>query len=73
MRSRLRHSVGMEQDRSECFGGLFEPGIARLVHADASLIGLTVLVSIAATVVAALYPTWRAAQTEPAWQIKINP
>jgi putative ABC transport system permease protein len=56
-----------------CIGGLFEPGIARLVHADASLIGLTVLLSIAATVVAALYPTWRAAQTEPAWQIKINP
>lgn len=56
-----------------CIGGLFEPNIARLVHADASLIGLTVLLSIAATMVAALYPTWRAAQTEPAWQIKINP
>ena len=27
----------------------------------------------AATVIAAVYPTWRAAQTEPAWQIKINP
>jgi putative ABC transport system permease protein len=54
-------------------GGLFEPSIARLVHLDASLIGMTVLLSIAATVVAALYPTWRAAQTEPAWQIKINP
>jgi putative ABC transport system permease protein len=54
-------------------GGLFEPSIARLVHIDASLVGLTVLLSIAATVVSALYPTWRAAQTEPAWQIKINP
>jgi putative ABC transport system permease protein len=54
-------------------GWLFEPKIARLVHVDASLIGLTALLSIAATVVAALYPTWRAAQTEPAWQIKINP
>ena len=54
-------------------GGLFEPRIARLVHVDASLIGLTVLVSIAATVIAAVYPTWRAAQVEPAWQIKINP
>ncbi|MET0935714.1 MAG: ABC transporter permease [Luteibacter sp.] len=54
-------------------GGLFEPGIARLVHADASLVGLTVLLSTAATLAAALYPTWRAAQTEPAWQIKINP
>ena len=53
-------------------GGLFAPNIARLVHADASLIALTVLLAIAATVVSALYPTWRAAQTQPAWQIKIN-
>lgn len=53
-------------------GGLFEPKIARLVHADTSLIALTVLLAVAATVVSALYPTWRAAQTQPAWQIKIN-
>lgn len=53
-------------------GGLFEPKIARLVHADASLVALTVLLAVAATVVSALYPTWRAAQTQPAWQIKIN-
>jgi len=54
-------------------GGLFEPKIARMVHTDASLIGMTVLLSIASTVVAALYPTWRAARIAPAWQIKINP
>ena len=53
-------------------GGLFEPKIARLVQADASLIALTVLLATAATIVSALYPTWRAAQTQPAWQIKIN-
>jgi len=53
-------------------GGFFEPTIARLVHADASLIVLTVLLAMAATVISALYPTWRAAQTQPAWQIKIN-
>jgi len=53
-------------------GGLFEPKIARLVNADASLIASTVLLAIAATVISALYPTWRAAQTQPAWQIKIN-
>jgi len=51
---------------------LFEPKIAPLVHADVSLVALTVLVAIAATVVSALYPTWRAAQTQPAWQIKVN-
>lgn len=53
-------------------GALFEPNIARLVHADTSLIALTVLLAIAATVISALYPTWRAAQTQPAWQIKIT-
>jgi putative ABC transport system permease protein len=53
-------------------GGFFEPKIARLVHADASLMALTVLLSTGATLVSAMYPTWRAAQTQPAWQIKIN-
>jgi putative ABC transport system permease protein len=53
-------------------GGFFEPNVARIVHADTSLIALTVLLAIAATVVSALYPTWRAAQTQPAWQIKVN-
>ncbi len=53
-------------------GALFEPNIASLVRADTSLIALTVLLAVVATVVAALYPTWRAAQTQPAWQIKIN-
>ena len=53
-------------------GDLFEPKIARLVHVDTSLIAMTVLLAMGATVVSALYPTWRAAQTQPAWQIKIN-
>lgn len=53
-------------------GELFEPNIARLVHVDSSLIALTVLMAVTATVIAALYPTWRAAQTQPAWQIKIQ-
>jgi putative ABC transport system permease protein len=52
--------------------GLFEPNIARIVHGDTSLVALTVLLAMAATVVSALYPTWRAAQTQPGWQIKIN-
>jgi len=51
-------------------GGVFQPKIARLVHVDASLLGLTMLVSVAATLLAALYPTWRAAQVQPAWQLK---
>ncbi len=51
---------------------LFEPQIARLAHLDFSLVALTLLVAIAATVVAAFYPTWRAAQVQPAWQLKSN-
>jgi len=53
-------------------GLVFEPEIAQLAHVDFSLIGLTLLVSIGATVIAAFYPTWRAAQVQPAWQLKSN-
>jgi putative ABC transport system permease protein len=55
-----------------CIGWLFEPGIARLVHASPSLMFGTVLLAIGATFISALYPSWRAARTEPAWQIKVN-
>jgi len=53
-------------------GLLFEPDIARLAHVDMSLIGLTFAVAIFATVAAAFYPAWRAAQVQPAWQLKSN-
>ncbi len=53
-------------------GQVFEPQIARLAHLDASLLLLTVLVAVATTLIAALYPTWRAAQVQPAWQLKSN-
>ncbi len=53
-------------------GLVFEPQIARLAHLDLSLVALTLLVAIAATVLAAFYPTWRAAQVQPAWQLKSN-
>jgi putative ABC transport system permease protein len=53
-------------------GQLFEPGIAHLVHVDASLVIGTVLLAIGTTLVSALYPAWRAARVQPAWQIKIN-
>ena len=51
-------------------GILFPPQIARLAHLDASLVGLTIVVAVAATVLAAFYPTWRAAHVQPAWQLK---
>jgi putative ABC transport system permease protein len=53
-------------------GLLFEPEIARLAHLDVSLIGLTLVLAIFATVAAAFYPAWRAAQVQPAWQLKSN-
>jgi putative ABC transport system permease protein len=53
-------------------GLIFEPQIAALAHVDIELIALTLLVAIGATVLAAFYPTWRAAQVQPAWQLKSN-
>jgi putative ABC transport system permease protein len=53
-------------------GLLFTPEIARLAHLDFSLVGLTLLVAVFATMAAAFYPAWRAAQVQPAWQLKSN-
>jgi len=53
-------------------GLIFTPQIAQLAHLDLSLVALTLLVAIVATVVAAFYPTWKAAQVQPAWQLKSN-
>jgi putative ABC transport system permease protein len=33
-------------------------------------VGIALLLAVAATVLAGLYPTWRAAQVQPAWQLK---
>ncbi|MEO8809036.1 MAG: ABC transporter permease [Rhodanobacter sp.] len=53
-------------------GMLFPPQIAKLAQLDFSLVGLTLLVAIIATVLAAFYPAWRAARVQPAWQLKSN-
>jgi putative ABC transport system permease protein len=53
-------------------GLVFEPQIAQLARLDVSLVALTLLLAITATVLAAFYPTWRAAQVQPAWQLKSN-
>ena len=49
---------------------LFDPAIAKLAHLTPSLVLLTVLVAICATVIAALYPAWRAAHVQPSLQLK---
>ncbi|MBP1473445.1 ABC transporter permease [Frateuria sp. MAH-13] len=53
-------------------GLVFQPQIACLAHLDLRLVALSLAVAIAATVLAAFYPTWRAAQVQPAWQLKSN-
>ncbi len=53
-------------------GLVFEPQIAALAHLDTSLVVSTVVLAVATTLIAGLYPTWRAAQVQPAWQLKSN-
>lgn len=53
-------------------GLVFKPEIARLATVDTSLAALTLCVAVLATVLAAFYPTWRAAQVQPSWQLKSN-
>jgi putative ABC transport system permease protein len=42
----------------------------RLTHMTPVDIGMAVLLGMGATMIAGLYPTWRAAQVQPAWQLK---
>jgi len=49
---------------------LFSDEVNRLSHLSPTDVGLAVLLGVAATVVAGLYPTWRAVQVQPAWQLK---
>ncbi|MGC1548150.1 MAG: ABC transporter permease [Rhodanobacter sp.] len=51
---------------------VFQPQVARLATLNLSLVALTLIVAVLATVLAAFYPTWRAAQIQPAWQLKSN-
>ena len=46
--------------------------IAALARIDLSLLALTLLVAVVATVLAGLYPTFRASRVQPAWQLKSN-
>ncbi len=47
-------------------------GWSALTPVDVQLLALALLVAILATLLAALYPTFRAAHVEPAWQLKSN-
>ena len=44
--------------------------IVLLTRLDVADVAIAIALAVAATVVAGLYPTWRAAQVQPAWQLK---
>ncbi|MEO8810517.1 MAG: ABC transporter permease [Rhodanobacter sp.] len=46
--------------------------LANLAHIDPMLLVLTLAVAIGASVLAGVYPTFRAAGVQPAWQLKAN-
>lgn len=48
-------------------GLVFDPSIARLASLDGSLVLLTFCVAVLTTVLAAIYPAWRAASVRPSW------
>jgi len=43
-----------------------------LAHLDLTVTAIEVLLAIVVTAIAGLYPTWRAAQMQPAWQLKVQ-
>lgn len=53
-------------------GWVLPKDIATLARLDVNLLILTLLVAVIATVLAGLYPTFRASRVQPAWQLKSN-
>ena len=53
-------------------GWVLPKDIAELARLDVSLLLLTLLVAVIATMLAGLYPTYRASRVQPAWQLKSN-
>jgi putative ABC transport system permease protein len=51
-------------------GQVLQPRLAALAHVDARLLLTTLVVAVLCTVLAGLYPTFRAARVQPAWQLK---
>jgi putative ABC transport system permease protein len=49
---------------------IVSPSTARLTHLSPTDIAIALSLAVCATTVAGLYPTWRAAHVQPAWQLK---
>jgi putative ABC transport system permease protein len=53
-------------------GWVLPKDIASLAHVDLRLLALTLLIAVIATLLAGIYPTFRASRVQPAWQLKSN-
>ncbi|MEO7066746.1 MAG: ABC transporter permease, partial [Rhodanobacter sp.] len=53
-------------------GWVLPKSISDLARVDISLLALTLLTAVLATLLAGLYPTFRASRVQPAWQLKSN-
>jgi putative ABC transport system permease protein len=51
---------------------LLSEDVGRLTHFSVADVSIAVALSLCAAIVAGLYPTWRAAQVQPAWQLKVQ-
>ncbi|HTB86559.1 MAG TPA: ABC transporter permease [Steroidobacteraceae bacterium] len=49
---------------------LLSEEVGRLTHFSPADITIAIVLAVLATTLAGLYPTWRAAQVQPAWQLK---
>jgi putative ABC transport system permease protein len=53
-----------------CLRNLLSRDIANLTHLDVMDVGLVIALAVSTTLLAGLYPTWRATTIQPAWQLK---
>jgi putative ABC transport system permease protein len=53
-------------------GWVLPKDIANLAHLDVQLLLLTLAVAVVSTMLAGIYPTFRASRVQPAWQLKSN-
>lgn len=52
--------------------GLFGDAAATLTHLGGGDVIIAIVLSVATALLAGLYPTWRAARIQPAWQLKVQ-
>ncbi|OOG63440.1 peptide ABC transporter permease [Rhodanobacter sp. B04] len=55
-----------------CLGQVLPASFAALARIDPALLSLTLLLAVTATLLAGLYPTYRASRVQPAWQLKAS-